>query len=123
MRSSEFEENEVVTLTASPAAGYRFQSWQKCSGGLNGRQCTVTMSEAKEVGVKFKQTYALTIGKTGTGLGVVDNTSNGVTCTNRCTTSTIPFPEAGDDHALHRRSQQRILFQGIHRWDRLGNGL
>ena len=91
--SAEFEEGAEVTLTASPAAGYRFQSWQKCSGGLNGRQCTVTMSEAKEVGVKFKKTFNLSVAKTGSGLGVIDNTSNGVTCTNRCTATTIPFPQ------------------------------
>ena len=51
------------------------------------------MSEAKEVGVKFKKTFNLSVAKTGSGLGVVDNTSNGVTCTNRCTTTTIPFPQ------------------------------
>ena len=51
------------------------------------------MSEAKEVGVKFKKTFNLSVAKTGSGLGVIDNTSNGVTCTNRCTTTTIPFPQ------------------------------
>ena len=91
--SSEFEEGAEVTLTASPAAGYRFQSWQKCSGGLNGRQCTVTMSEAKEVGVKFKKTYELTMDKAGSGLGVIYNSNNGLTCNLRCTSTTIPFPE------------------------------
>ncbi len=90
----EFEENAEVTLTASPAAGYRFQQWQTCpSGNFGNRQCTVTMSEAKEVGVKFKRVYALTIVKAGSGLGSVYNNKNGLTCTLRCQTVTIPFPE------------------------------
>ncbi len=50
--TSEFEEGAEVTLTASPAAGYRFNAWGSCPGP-NGRQCTVTMSEAKEVGAFF----------------------------------------------------------------------
>ena len=91
--TEEFEEGAEVTLTASPAAGYRFQSWQSCAGGLNGRQCTVTMSEAKEVGVKFKRVYDLTIVKAGSGLGSVYNNKNGLTCTLRCSSVTIPFPE------------------------------
>jgi len=89
---AEFEEGAEVTLTASPAAGYRFENWQNCAGGLNGRQCTVTMSEAKEVGVKFRETYDLTIVKAGSGLGSIYNNKNGLTCTLRCGTVSIPFP-------------------------------
>ena len=90
----EFEEGAEVTLTASPAAGYRFQQWQNCpSGNFGNRQCTVTMSEAKEVSVKFKRVYALTIVKAGSGLGSIYNNKNGLTCTLRCQTVTIPFPE------------------------------
>ncbi len=92
--TEEFPEGEEVTLTASPAAGYRFQQWQTCpSGNFGNRQCTVTMSEAKEVGVKFKRVYDLTIVKAGSGLGSVYNNKNGLTCTLRCQTVTIPFPE------------------------------
>ncbi len=92
--TSEFEEGAEVTLTASPAAGYRFQQWQNCpSGNFGNRQCTVTMSEAKEVSVKFKRVYALTIVKAGSGLGSIYNNKNGLTCTLRCQTVTIPFPE------------------------------
>ncbi len=92
--TEEFPEGEEVTLTASPAAGYRFQQWQNCpSGNFGNRQCTVTMSEAKEVSVKFKRVYALTIVKAGSGLGSIYNNKNGLTCTLRCQTVTIPFPE------------------------------
>ncbi len=44
----------MVTLTASPAPGFLFKG-SKCHGSIIGRQCTVTMSEAKEVGAKFIQ--------------------------------------------------------------------
>ena len=48
---AEFKEGSKVTLTASPATGYAFRGWRKCdTGGTNGRQCTVTISSAKEVG-------------------------------------------------------------------------
>src|SRR5207344_617715 len=50
----EFKAGTKVTLTASPAAGSLFMAWKHCdSGGINGRQCTVTMSEAKKVQAVF----------------------------------------------------------------------
>jgi len=93
--TSEFEENAEVTLTASPAAGYRFFSWGLCPSA-NGRQCTVTMSEATEVRAKFKKTYNLTIDKGGSQRGVVLNSKNGVTCAVRCSTSTISLFEGAE---------------------------
>jgi len=93
--TSEFAENEEVTLTASPAAGYRFFSWGLCPSA-NGRQCTVTMSEATEVRAKFKKTYDLTIDKGGSQRGVVLNSKNGVTCAVRCSTSTISLFEGAE---------------------------
>jgi len=93
--TSEFEEGQEVTLTASPAAGYRFFSWGLCPSA-NGRQCTVTMSEATEVRAKFKKTYDLTIDKGGSQRGVVLNSKNGVTCAVRCSTSTISLFEGAE---------------------------
>jgi len=93
--TSEFEEGQEVTLTASPAAGYRFFSWGLCPSA-NGRQCTVTMSEATEVRAKFKKTYNLTIDKGGSQRGVVLNSKNGVTCAVRCSTSTISLFEGAE---------------------------
>ena len=61
--TSEFEEGAEVTLTASPAAGYRFYNWAACPGTTNGRQCTVTMSAAKEAKVNFIKTWKLTVSK------------------------------------------------------------
>jgi hypothetical protein len=86
----EFEEGAEVTLTASPAAGYRHFRWDNCpSGNLGTRQCTVTMSEAKEVGVKFRKAWNLGLSKTGDGVGTIKNTSNGLTCPTSCTETNL----------------------------------
>jgi hypothetical protein len=80
-----FEEGAEVTLTASPAAGYRTFNWQTCPSGNSGtRQCTVTMDEAHEVGVKFRKAWNLDLSKTGDGVGTIKNTSNGLTCATTC---------------------------------------
>ena len=68
--SHEFEEDTNVTLTATPAEGWRVESWSgDCSGSDN--TCTVTMSRDREVSVTFEeippQTYTLTVNKTGQG--------------------------------------------------------
>ncbi len=95
--STSFAEDSIVTLTASPAAGYAFKSWKKCDPltpetGVNGRQCKVKMSEAKEVGVKFTKTYELTAAKAG-GLGKLGTSPGGIVCLPNCTSSTAAFKE------------------------------
>ena len=88
----EFPEGEEVTLTASPAAGYRFYNWPSCPGTANGRQCTVTMSAAKEVKVNFKKSWQLTASKaTGSQPGIVKVLPTGVTCPYKCQSSSYEF--------------------------------
>ena len=89
---AEFEEGGKVTLTASPAPGYLFKSWKKCdSGGVNGRQCTVTAtSSLKEVGAKFIPAYSLEGSKTG-GLGILNTSPGGVNCGYACSSSTALY--------------------------------
>ena len=88
---AEFEGGTEVTLTASPAAGYRFYNWQSCPSA-NGRQCTVTMSAAKEVGVRFKKSWDLTVSKAaGSEPGILKVLPTGVVCPYRCQTSTYSF--------------------------------
>ena len=84
--TEEIAEGETVTLTASPAAGYQFKSWKYCdSGGVHGRQCTITLTENhKPVGAKFAAANDVSVEKTGNGTGSI----TGVTCGNTCTAAT-----------------------------------
>ena len=92
--SEEFEEGAEVTLTASPAAGYRLNTWNCASGAgtVNGRQCTVTMSEAREVRANFVPVYDLTVSKTEGSLpGLVAMNPPGDSCLYNCQTITQAY--------------------------------
>ncbi|HEX7245611.1 MAG TPA: hypothetical protein VF245_08610 [Solirubrobacterales bacterium] len=83
--SDEYAEGTKVTLTASPNEGSLFMAWKHCdSGGVNGRQCTVTMSKAKEVSAVFATAHALTLTKAdGSGPGKL-TASGGISCPYAC---------------------------------------
>ena len=49
--SASFAENTMVTLTATPVAGYGFAGW---TNGCTGATCVVTMSQARSVHAKFE---------------------------------------------------------------------
>ena len=90
--TSEFEEGSEVTLTASPASGYRFYNWAACPGTATGRQCKVTMSAAKEAKVNFKKSWQLTASKAaGSQPGIVKVLPTGVTCPYKCLSSSYEF--------------------------------
>jgi len=89
-----FEENTKVTLTASPSAGSLFVSWKGCEkGGVNGRQCTVTMDKAKTVNAKFIAAYDVEVNRIGSGLGKVSSSPGGVLCLSNCSGTTAAFKE------------------------------
>lgn len=89
-----YVENETVTLTASPAPGYAFKGWRHCDqGGVNGRQCTVTMSSAKEVGARFVKAWNLLASKAGNGSGKVQTSPGGIACLYNCTQAEAAFRE------------------------------
>jgi Divergent InlB B-repeat domain len=86
----------TVTLTASPASGYLFRGWRGCdprSGefGAYGRQCTIELNEAKEVGAKFVKSYDLTL--SGSDPGKVSSKPGGALCLPNCTGTTAAFKE------------------------------
>ena len=83
-----------VTLTASPAPGYLVKSWKGCDpGGVNGRQCTVTLAEpGKSVGVKFYKVFKLEGSKSG-GQGILGTSPGGINCGYACTTSRALYKE------------------------------
>jgi uncharacterized repeat protein (TIGR02543 family) len=80
-----YEQNEMVTLTASPASGYAFGRWAGCTTRL-GLTCAVEMSKAKTVKATFVKTPSLTIEKAGPGYGKVAAT--GISCDESCSGAT-----------------------------------
>jgi hypothetical protein len=80
-----FELNEMVELTASPAAGYAFSAWAGCTEHV-GLTCKVKMEKAKTVKVTFVATPSLTIEKAGSGQGKVGAT--GISCDENCSKAT-----------------------------------
>jgi hypothetical protein len=93
--SDEYAEGTKVTLSASPASGSLFMSWKHCdSGGVNGRQCTVTMDKAKEVTAVFIAAHYLTVSKAeGSGPGKVQSKPGGILCLYNCTEASAAFKE------------------------------
>ena len=99
LQSCETEAIEAgsVTLTASPAPGYAFKNWRHCdkkSGefGINGRQCVIDLSEAREVGANFTAVDSLTLSKaSGSGPGQLNTKPGGIACTYNCQSATASF--------------------------------
>jgi hypothetical protein len=67
--SADYDSGSTVVLTATPDAGWRFDSWTGCDS-VNGNQCTVTVTGARSVTATFVRQFTLTVSKTGSG-GVV----------------------------------------------------
>lgn len=85
--SATFVDNAVVTLTATPAAGYSFTGWSGACSGTG--SCTVSMTDAQSVTATFSQNisgnYALTVSMTGSG--TVTSTPGGINCGSTCSAS------------------------------------
>jgi hypothetical protein len=91
--SDEYEAGTVVVLTATPTPGSTFYSWKYCDkGGVNGRQCTVSVDKAKTVKATFTTTHSLTLTKAG-GLGKVQSSPGGILCLFNCQDTTAAFRE------------------------------
>ena len=80
----DFTINTFVTLTATPAAGSSFSGWS-LAGCTGTDPCTVTMDAAKAVTADFTlNKYALSVSKSGTGLGTVTSLPAGIDCGATC---------------------------------------
>ncbi len=80
----DFDATTLVTLTATPDANSTFTGWTGagCSGTGT---CQVTMDAAKSVTASFAlKTYTLSVGKAGTGIGVVTSDQGGINCGLAC---------------------------------------
>jgi len=84
---ADFAKDSQITLTATPAKGYRFTHWEGvCTGTTD--TCSVTMDAAKNVDAVFEQdtspsnTFVLTLGRSGAG--TVTSTPAGIDCGVQC---------------------------------------
>ncbi|SJM93717.1 hypothetical protein CRENPOLYSF2_3550001 [Crenothrix polyspora] len=81
---------DSVTLKAVPDAGSTFTKWQgrvsagTCSNGITA-SCTVTLADSESVIATFtKQSYALSVTKSGDGAGSVASSPEGIICGADC---------------------------------------
>jgi len=86
-----FTSGTVVTLTATPLAGYVFTGWGgECSG--TSPTCQLTMDGAKTVFAYFDiPRFTLTVTKPGTGSGTITSSPAGIGCGATCTANTANF--------------------------------
>jgi Divergent InlB B-repeat domain len=86
--SGNYDNGTPVTLTATPASGYRFGGWGggSCSGTGS---CTVTMNADRTVTATFVKVWSLTIVVSGSGnVGYSASAGASGTCTSTCV---IPY--------------------------------
>lgn len=77
-----FPANQMVTLTASPAASSNFMGW---TGACTADPCIVTMDAAKAVTATFTlKTFLLQVTKNGNGSGNVTSDVAGIACGSDC---------------------------------------
>jgi hypothetical protein len=85
--TSNFDQNTVVSLTATASSGSSFAAWSGACTGTGA--CTVTMDAVKSVTATFNTnpipTFALTVTKTGTG--TISSSPAGIDCGATCTSS------------------------------------
>jgi uncharacterized repeat protein (TIGR02543 family) len=106
-----FEQNEMVTLTASPAADYAFSAWAGCTEHV-GLTCKVLMDKAKTVKATFIKTPLLTVEKAGTGYGKVAAT--GINCDESCSkgTAAVKTGTAVTLKATPAKGNEFVTFEG-----------
>ena len=72
-----------VTLTATPAQGWRLGGWTGCDS-TQGNTCTVTMVNTRTITATFIAEYTLSVADTGTGTGSVTSSDGNINCGAMC---------------------------------------
>ena len=81
--SASYDSGTAVTLSASPAEGFRFSGWSgACTGSTT---CTVSMTTPQTVNASFVALQTLNVTKTGSG--TVTSSPAGITCGASCSAS------------------------------------
>jgi GH25 family lysozyme M1 (1,4-beta-N-acetylmuramidase) len=87
--SALYNPSDLITLTATPGAGYSFVSWGgTCASAGSTPTCTVTTIGAKTVTASFS--YTLTVKVNGNVPGTVTSTPTGIDCPGDCTAAFAP---------------------------------
>jgi alpha-tubulin suppressor-like RCC1 family protein len=73
----------ALNLTATPAAGSRFDTWSGCDS-TNAAVCSLTMNTSRSVVPAFRLQFVLTVNKTGIGGGTVTSSPGGINCGSTC---------------------------------------
>ncbi|MEM7053371.1 MAG: hypothetical protein AAF446_02370, partial [Pseudomonadota bacterium] len=83
---SDFVDGSLVTLSASPEAGFELSSWNGACSGSAG--CQITMDQPRNVGASFQlSSVSLTVRMKCLGNGRVTSTPAGIDCTSDCSAS------------------------------------
>jgi List-Bact-rpt repeat protein len=84
--SESYQSGQSVSLTATPADGFRFTSW---SGDCSGSNCSLNMTSNQSVTALFEAVSANTfnLSVVTTGSGTVTSSPAGIDCGNACTQS------------------------------------
>ena len=108
--SEPYRSGTVVTLTATPDAGYSFTGWTGAACAGQGSTCTLTMTANTSVGAVFASIYTLSvsISSTNPGGGTVTSSPAGIDCGSDCSE---PYP-AGTTVTLTATSAPGFMFEG-----------
>lgn len=88
--SEYFDENTVVTLTATPDPDNTLVYWDgDCNVCGSNPVCSLNMNSNKVCVARFEHLYTLTVSKTGTGDGTVTSNPAGINCGGTCSADFI----------------------------------
>jgi hypothetical protein len=79
-----FVAGTMVTLTAAPASGYAWFSWEGACAG-QGNPCHIAMSASQTVSARFGVPAQLKVTRKGSGHGTVSSKPSGIACGSDCT--------------------------------------
>jgi hypothetical protein len=84
--SASFNYGTVVTLTATPSVSSTLAGWSGACAGIGA--CIVTITQPAQVTATFSlNAYTLTVGRVGSGSGVVTSLPAGIDCGNTCSSA------------------------------------